>query len=301
MQLRRPAKFRHKSACLISMASIAATLALMLGPAIVHAAAKTFTLTAEDRRIDIGSDLSYDAWTFNGTVPGPVLRVHQGDLVTIHLLNHTKMAHGIDIHAAQIAPDKHFAAESAQAELSYTFRAEVPGVFLYHCSAIPTLVHIANGMYGMMIVEPKDGWPKAREVTIVQGEFYGSPDKNGFVAGDSKKMMAEQPDFIVFNGAINKYAEHPITIKVGKPVRVFFVNAGPNLMSTFHVIGAIFTAVYRNGNPENVMHGLQSFEVGPGDGAVFEFTVHEAGDYTFVDHAMARPLKGAQGIFHAVP
>ncbi|MGH7934463.1 MAG: multicopper oxidase domain-containing protein [Candidatus Binataceae bacterium] len=301
MQLCRSREFLSNPASLISFAALIAFAALLPATATAHAATRTFTLTAEDRRIDIGSDLTYDAWTFNGTVPGPVLRVRQGDLVTIHLLNRTTMAHGIDIQAAQVAPNKHFASKSPHEELTYTFRAEVPGAFLYHCSAIPMLVHIANGMYGMMIVEPKSGWPKAQEVTIVQGEFYGSPDKHGFIAGDSKKMMAEHPDFIVFNGAINKYVDHPITIKVGQPVRVFFVNAGPNLMSTFHVIGAIFTAVYRNGNPENAMHWLQSFEVGPGDGAVIEFTVHEAGDYKFVDHAMARPLKGAQGIFHAVP
>jgi nitrite reductase (NO-forming) len=156
-------------------------------------------------------------------------------------------------------------------------------------------------MYGMMIVDPARGWPKAREVTIVQGEYYGTPDKNGLVAGDSRKEVEERPDLVVFNGMVDRYVDHPIPIKVGELVRVFFVNAGPNLTSTFHVIGAIFSTVYRGGNPADAMHDLSAFEVGPGDGAVFEFRVHEAGDYPFVDHALARTTKGAEGVFRATP
>ncbi len=245
--------------------------------------------------------MTYAAWTYGGTVPAPVLRARQGDEVEIHLINDTSIAHGIDIHAAQLAPNKHFLPPAGAKNLSYGFRADVPGVFMYHCSATPILNHIANGMYGMMIVEPTARWPKAQEFAIVQSEFYGTPDASGFVAGDSRKMTEERPDFVVFNGALDNYVDHPIEIKVGELVRIFFVNAGPNLTSTFHVIGAIFSTVYRSGNPANALHGLQSFEVGPGDGAVFEFRVNEAGDYTFVDHAMARPYKGAIGIFRALP
>jgi nitrite reductase (NO-forming) len=241
----------------------------------------------------------YVAWTYDGQVPGPVLRAREGDEVTLKLVNPTSMAHGIDTHAAELAPKLHFAAPNGQRNLSYTFRARVPGAFLYQCSAIPTLSHVANGMYGMMIVDPAKGWQKAREVMIVQGEFYGTPDKNALVAGDSRKEVEERPDFVVFNGMIDRYVEHPIPIKVGELVRVFFVNAGPNLSSTFHVTGAIFSTVYRGGNPANAMHDLASFEVGPGDGAVFEFRVREPGDYEFIDHALARTTKGAEGIFRA--
>jgi len=262
---------------------------------------KSFTLTMKDKRIEIGLGLTYDAWTYDGQVPGPVLRVREGDDVTIKLVNPTTMAHGIDMHAAEVAPKAHFAAPNGQRNLSYTFRARVPGAFLYQCSAIPTLSHVANGMYGMMIVDPAQGWPKAHEVMIVQGEFYGTPDKNGMVAGDSRKEVEERPDFVVFNGMIDRYVEHPIPIKVGELVRVFFVNAGPNLSSTFHVTGVIFSIVYRGGNPADAMHDLASFEVGPGDGAVFEFRVHEPGDYAFIDHALARTTKGAEGVFRATP
>lgn len=276
---------------------------MLIVPATQASAAgkKTFTLTVVDKRIEIGLGLTYDAWTYDGQVPGPILRVRQGDEVTIQLINPTTMAHGIDTHAAEIAPKLHFSAPTGQRNLSYTFRARVPGAFLYQCSAIPTLSHVANGMYGMMIVDPLQGWPKAHEVMIVQGEYYGTPDKNGLVAGDSRREVEERPDFVVFNGSVDRYVEHPIPIKTGELVRVFFVNAGPNLSSTFHVTGAIFSTVYRGGNPADAMHDLASFEVGPGDGAVFEFRAHEPGDYAFIDHALARTTKGAEGVFRATP
>src|SRR6202171_567831 len=184
---------------------------------------KTFTLTVEDKRIEIGLGLSYDAWTYDGQEPGPMLRVRQGDEVTVKLINPTAMAHGIDTHAAEVAPKRHFAAPDGQRNLSYTFRARVPGVFLYNCSAVPMLSHIANGMYGMMIVDPALGWPKAHEVMIVQGEYYGTPDKNGLVVGDSRKEVEERPDFVVFNGMVERYVDHPIPIRVGELVRIFFV------------------------------------------------------------------------------
>jgi nitrite reductase (NO-forming) len=262
---------------------------------------KAFTLTVVNKRVEIGLGLTYDAWTYDGQVPGPILRARQGDEVTIKLINPTTMAHGIDTHAAEIAPKLHFAAPAGQRDLSYTFRARVPGTFLYQCSAIPALSHVANGMYGMMIVDPAAGWPKAHEVMIVQGEYYGTPDKNGLVAGDSRKEVEERPDLVVFNGIVERYVEHPISIKTGELVRVFFVNAGPNLSSTFHVTGAIFSTVYRGGNPADAMHDLASFEVGPGDGAVFEFRVREPGDYAFINHALARTTKGAEGVFRATP
>jgi nitrite reductase (NO-forming) len=278
----------------------AAAIALAAVASAAAAAARSFTLTVRNKQVKIGRGLTYDAWTYDGEVPGPVLRVRQGDDVMLRLINPTSMSHGLETDAARLAP-KHFAAPAGHRELKFTFRAEVPGVFLYNCSAVPMLSHIANGMYGMVIVDPARDWPKAREVMIVQGEIYGTPDDNGMVAGDSRKEFEERPDFVVFNGMVDRYVEHPIPIKVGELVRVFFVNAGPNLMSTFHVIGVVFSTVYRGGNPADAMSGLASFEVGPGDGAIFEFRVNEPGDYRFIDHGLARPLKGAEGIFRAAP
>ena len=225
--------------CIFSRAARTAALAMLAavvsaaGPqCFAHASAKTFTLVAERKRVSVGGGMTHNAWTYNGTVPGPVLRVVQGDEVKIDLINHTKDAHGINVHAAQISPQR-FGGDPMKS-VGYSFPAEIPGVFIYHCTAAPILDHIASGMYGMIIVEPKAGWPggNAQEVTILQSELYGLPNAHGFIVGSHGKMVEARPDFVVFNGALHKYGvEHPIAIKVGKLVRVLFVNAGPNLTS----------------------------------------------------------------------
>jgi len=226
----------------------------------------------------------------------------QGDEVTIKLINHTEDAHGIAVHAAQIAPN-HFSGDPMK-PVTYSFTAKVPGVFIYHCTAAPVLDHIASGMYGMMIVKPKGGWPNgdAQEVMITQSELYGLPDVHGFIVGSHGKIVDVRPDFVVFNGALNKYAfDHPIDIKVGQLVRVFFVNAGPSLTSSFYVSGVLFDTVYKSGNPADAMHGLNTLEVPPSDGAVFEFRVTEPGIYQFMDQNRAQQYKGANGVFRAIP
>ncbi len=290
---------RAARAAAIAMLAVVSAAGL---PCSAHASAKTFTLTAERKRVSVGGGMTYNAWTYDGTLPGPVLRVVQGDEVKIDLINHTQDAHGINVHAAQISP-QHFSGDPMKS-VSYSFPAEVPGVFIYHCTAAPILDHIAGGMYGMMIVEPKTGWPdgNAQEVTIVQSELYGLPDAHGFIVGSHGKMVEARPDFVVFNGALHKYGvEHPIEIKVGKLVRVFFVNAGPNLTSAFQVTGVLFDTVYKGGNPANAMHGLNTLEVPPSDGAVFEFRVTQPGDYQFMDLNRAQQYKGANGVFRATP
>ncbi len=272
------------------------------GVAPAHAAGKTFKLNVESKDVPVGGGLKFRAWTYDGEVPGPVLRANQGDMVNIHLTNRTSEAHGIDVQAAQIAP-KHFVGDPMKS-VNYSFPAEVPGVFSYHCAANPILQHIALGMYGMMIVEPKGGWPsgKAQDVDIVQSEIYGLPNAQHLIISNQSKVVAAQPDFVLFNGDINKYdLEHPIQIKVGKLVRVFFLNAGPSLTAAFHVSGVIFSTIYKGGNPADAMHGLSTVEVPPSSGAVFEFRVAQPGDYQFTDSNRAHEYKGAMGIFRAVP
>ncbi len=264
------------------------------------AADRTFSVTAERKTIPIGSGLTYNAWTYDGTVPGPSLHVKQGDNVKVQLLNRTTDAHGIEILGAQIAPE-HFSGDPTSTT-TYSFNAEVPGVFDYHCSAIPVLDHVASGMYGMMIVDPRAGWPdgKAQETTIVQGEYYGAADEHGLVNADHSKMLAADPDFLVFNGALGRYGiSSPIEISTDKLVRVFFLNAGPNLSSNFHVSGVIFSTIYLDGNPASARHNVPSLMVAPGQGAVLEFTVKEPGDYRFLDSAGAHSYKGALGVFRA--
>lgn len=279
-----------------------AVISLASMPCFSQASTKTFTLTVERKRVSVGGGMSFNAWTYSGTVPGPVLKVMQGDEVNINLVNHTKDAHGINVHAAQISPD-HFTGDPMKS-VSYSFTANVPGVFIYHCTAPPILDHIASGMYGMMIVEPKAGWPNgdAQEVTIVQSELYGLPDAHGFIVGSHGKIVQARPDFVVFNGALNKYSfDHPIDIKVGKLVRLFFVNAGPSFSSAFYVTGVLFDTVYKSGNPANAMHGINTLEVPPSDGAVFEFRVTQPGYYQFMDQNRAQQYKGANGVFRATP
>jgi nitrite reductase (NO-forming) len=280
-----------------------AAIIVLIGPFMseLSAADRSFTFTAERHQISIGAGLSYPAWTYNGSVPGPLIRVVQGDRVSIQLINHTNEAHGIYPHVAELN-DERFSGSPGAKELSYSFVARVPGVFDYHCTAEPVLDHIAEGMYGMMIVDPKGGWPNgtAHEVMLVQGEFYGTPDAHSVVRPDHNKMVEGRPDFVGLNGQLNHYGlDHPIPIKVGELVRIFFVNIGPNLSCDFHVVGALFSTVYRSGNPADALHDLPSFEVGPGDAAIFEFRVTQPGSYMFMDHAMGHAYKGAMGIFHA--
>jgi len=285
----------------ITMIAMLAVISTAGIPCSSQASTKTFTLTVERKRVGVGAGMTYNAWTYDGTVPGPVLKVVQGDEVKINLVNHTKDAHGINVHAAQISPE-HFTGDPMKS-VSYSFPANVPGVFIYHCTAPPILDHIASGMYGMMIVEPKAGWPNgdAQEVTIVQSELYGIPDAHGFIVGSHGKIVQARPDFVVFNGALNKYSfDHPIDIKVGKLVRVFFVNAGPSLTSAFYVTGVLFDTVYKSGNPANALHGLNTLAVPPSDGAVFEFRVTQPGYYQFMDQNRAQQYKGANGDFHAI-
>lgn len=286
-------------ACAITASAFIALVTATVAPA--HAADRTFKLNIVSKDVPIGGGLEFRAWTYDGEMPGPVLRAHQGDTVHVHLINRTADAHGIDVEAAQIAP-KNFVGDPMKS-VKYSFPAEVPGVFSYHCAANPILQHIALGMYGMMIVEPKDGWPNgpAQDVEIVQSEIYGVPNAQHLIISNQSKVVAAQPDFVLFNGDINKYdLEHPIQIKVGKLVRVFFLNAGPSLDAAFHVAGVVFSTIYNGGNPADAMHGLSTVEVPPGAGAVFEFRVQHPGDYRFTDSNRANEYKGAMGIFRAL-
>jgi nitrite reductase (NO-forming) len=175
--------------------------------------------------------------------------------------------------------------------------AKVPGAFLYHCGTPPVLLHIGNGMYGAIIVDPAEPLPPAAEsYVLVQGEWYTQQVAGTLMAGSYEKMQQIRPDEVVFNGAAFQYAQHPLTAKPGDLVRLYVVNAGPNLWSAFHVIGAIFDKVYPGGNPAQAIDGVSTYTVGPGEGAVFDLTLDEAGHYPFVDHSMAHAVLGAQGI-----
>lgn len=255
-------------------------------------------------RLTLAPGVTYDAWTFDGRVPGPVIRVTQGDTIDFTLVNAAPMPHSMDFHAAEIAPTRAYVNVMPGDSLHYRFVPRVPGAFLYHCGTAPVAMHIANGMYGALIVDPRTPRPPAREFALVQSEFYTQR-----VAGadttrtqlDWQKLLGLAPDYVTFNGRAAQYATAPLAVRSGEPIRLYVVNAGPNRISAFHVVGAIFDRVYLDGAAAPTLTGVQTVDVPVGGGAVFEVHLAEPGDYPFVTHAFADATKGAVGVFQARP
>ncbi|AOZ91511.1 multicopper oxidase domain-containing protein [Paenibacillus crassostreae] len=250
-------------------------------------------MTAQVTNVEISTGVFYNAWTFNGTVPGPVIRVKQGDTLHFTLNNmDPNMPHSMDFHAVETSPSKNFVDIMPLEHRSFTYAANRPGVFMYHCGTAPVLEHIANGMYGVIIVEPKDGYPTDsevdREYTIVQSEWYAEHDFNAFLDGS--------PEYVVFNGDDFTLKEHPLLAKVGDRVRIYINNVGPNRVSSFHIVGTIMDRVYTDGNPKNMLYGLQTVMLPASGGAVIEVVVNEEGDYPIVTHQFNDATKGASGI-----
>jgi nitrite reductase (NO-forming) len=253
-------------------------------------------LIMKDELITIASGIVYHAWTFNGTVPGPVLRVRQGQTVHTTLVNEGTMAHSIDFHAAQTPWNVNYQSIEVGKSFTFTWKANYPGVFMYHCGTPTVIYHMANGMYGTIIVDPANGWTPAQEYSLTQSEFYTTKGQDGTYSVDPTKMMNGIPDYVVFNGYASQYQDAPLKAKVGQRIRLFLMNAGPTQFSAFHVIGAIFSDVYVDGNPANRMVGNQTVTVPPGGGVVVELTIPEAGSYPFVTHSFANASKGAVGV-----
>jgi nitrite reductase (NO-forming) len=268
----------------------------------VEAGPKEITVVAKDASLYIAKDVPYAAWTFDGTVPGRTLRVVEGDEIafTLAIDPNALTAHSLDFHSAQTSPDVNYKTILPGEEFSWSFTPRYPGAFMYHCGTPPVLMHIGTGMYGAMIVDPKDGWPEAQELVFVQSDFYLMDGENGIKVPDYTKMLGSgNMDYVVFNGFANQYVDNPIVVKAGEPIRIFLVNAGPNAYSTFHVVGAIFDRVCVNANPRNELFGLQSWTIGPGDGACFEFTLDEPGMYPAVNHAFGHAAHGAIALLQA--
>lgn len=253
-----------------------------------------------------GEPTSYAFWTFNGTVPGPFIRVREGDTLEVTLKNSTgsAMKHNIDLHAVTGPGGGAAATLTAPGETTTArFKMLAPGFYVYHCAAPPVTDHIANGMYGAILVEPKEGLPKVdREFYVLQSEFYTKQEIGfeGLATYAPAKASDENPTYIVFNGKHGSLTEEgALQAKVGDKIRIFFANAGPNKTSSFHVIGAIFDKVYREGGigaaPER---NIQTTVVPPGGATIVEFQVKVPGDYSLVDHAIFRLEKGAAGVLH---
>ena len=260
-----------------------------------------FSVEVEGRLAE-GTTFGY--WTFNGKVPAPFIRVRVGDTVDIHLKNSadSAMIHSVDFHATtgpgggaaalQVEPGK---------EKSMTWKALVPGLYVYHCATPMVSEHIANGMYGLILVEPENGLPQVdREFYVMQGEIYTDVPygQHGSAEFSVEKLLNERPEYFVFNGSVGALTKlHPLRAKVGDTVRIFFGVGGPNFTSSFHVIGEIFDKVYAFGGLESQpLEGIQTVSVAPGGAVITEFKTKVPGNYTLVDHALARLERGLVGI-----
>jgi nitrite reductase (NO-forming) len=251
----------------------------------------------------ISEGVNYTFWTFGGTTPGSFIRVRQGDTVEFHLKNNpaNKMAHNIDLHG--VTGPGGGAASSFTApghESQFTFKALNEGIFVYHCATAPVGMHIANGMYGLILVEPPQGMPKVdHEYYVMQGDFYttGKYREKGSQAFDMEKAIDERPTYVLFNGSEGSLTgDKALKAKVGESVRLFVGNGGPNLVSSFHVIGAIFDEVRFEGGT-NVQKNVQTTLIPSGGAAIAKFRTHVPGSYVLVDHSIFRAFnKGALAI-----
>ena len=274
-------------------------------PAALPGTEHDFDLVIEEKDITVAPGYVVRAWTFNGAVPGPAIRVKVGDTIRVHLKNPAtnQLPHSIDFHASQVAWNDEMTSINPGEEKLYEWKADYAGVWMYHCGTAPALHHIANGMYGMVIVEPKAGLPKVdKEFAIVQSEWYltgqGQP-----VSYTKAAAAAPAPDLVVFNGVASQYKDHPLAVGTGETVRVFLLDAGPNVDSSFHIVGTIFNTVIKEGiallagNPGN--WGAQAVDLSPAQGAIIEFTTAEDGLYPIVTHAFNFVGLGAIGLVQA--
>jgi nitrite reductase (NO-forming) len=264
----------------------------------------------------VKNGVSFTGWLFGDSIPGPVLRVRVGQTIKFSMTDRTldtsknmtmsmnmnmkPMPHSIDFHAAMVNPEDKYRSISPGETIHFIWTANYPGVFMYHCGTPMVLWHMISGMVGMVIVEPKDGFSGKvdREFAIVQNEYYLKQEGNVFVP-DTALAMRRQPTYVAFNGKVGQYIIKPIRVKAGERIRLYFLNAGPNNISSFHVIGSILDKVWIEGNPANQMVGMQAVLVGPAQGAIMEFVIPEKGNYTFVDHSFANAEMGAAGVFVA--
>ena len=261
-----------------------------------------FSLIVTNAPVTIATNVTYDAWTFNGTVPGPTIWVNQGDTIVFTLYNPTSEAHSIDFHAAQVDWSTDYATVPPGGSKTFNFTVNYPGIFMYHCGTAPVLEHIANGMFGAIIVNSQTPLPAATggEYVLVENEWYlnSQPGADGHYSGNLTKMLAATPDYVTFNGTAFQFQKSPLLVEPNQLVRLYILNVGPSLWEAFHVIGALMDTVYIDGNPSNVEHGLQTLNIPPSGGAIVDMYFPDAGGKNpFVNHAFAYASIGAVGIF----
>ncbi len=278
---------------------------------------KTVRLDTVHKIIEIAPGVKYSAWTFGNQVPGPSIRARVGDKIKFSMTNRTDermpgvqvtaapMMHSMDFHAAMVSPQDKYRSIAPGQTIEFEFTANYPGVFMYHCGTPMILEHIASGMYGAVIVEPRGGYPTKvdREYVIVQSEFYAKldPDRRKVDGAplhvlDGDRLRAAQPTHTVFNGVHNGMVKAPLAAKPGERVRLYVLNVGPSKTSSFHVVGTILDRVWFDGNPDNQFRGMQTVLLGSSSSAAVEFVIPEPGSYIMVDHHFANASQGALGL-----
>jgi nitrite reductase (NO-forming) len=283
------------AAALLGLALLSLGVPALAGPQ--DQPVKKFELVAGRRDLVIGEGVVFKAFTFSGTVPGPLIIVEEGDRVEITVRNPDTIMHGLSMHAANTQTALSVGAIPPGQTKRLTFTAEYPGVYMYHCApgGHGILAHTMGGMLGMVVVEPKKkykleeelGRPPDLKIYIVQQEIYA----NGRDFFDGRAL------YVMMNGSTFRYVREPIPVRPGDYLRIYYLNAGPNLTATFHAVGAIWNYIYYNGNPENRMTGTQSVVTGPTDSWVIEWKVPAEGPFLFLSHAMGtQAIKGAIGI-----
>jgi len=251
-----------------------------------------------DRTVSIAPGIRYRAWTFGDSAPGPVIHVRQGQKVEVTLTNKAMMAHSVDFHAAQVAPNVDFADIAPGGSKTFSFVASIPGVFMYHCGTPPAFEHIANGMYGAIVVEPKNMPAVQHQYVLVSSEWYlNAPGNDAPATLDVTKAEQMTPDWVTFNGYAAQYKTHPLTSMPGQTVRFWVVDAGPSLNTEFHVVGTILKRAWLNADLVDApQHDIQTAVVPAGGGGVFDVTIPKAGIYPFVSHSFASVMLGEVGL-----
>ncbi len=278
-------------------------------PPLDDATEHSYTFTVTEHTEDVAEGRTRTVWTYNGTSPGPVLHGRIGDTFHVTLVNAGTMGHSIDFHAGELAPDGPMRTIEPGESLEYTFTARRSGVWMYHCSTMPMSHHIANGMFGAVVIEPDGLEPVDHSYVLVQSEQYLGADGD---PADPAKVAAAIPDIVAFNGRAFQYDEHPLAARVGERVRLWVLDAGPNAPLAFHVVGAQFDTVWREGaysvrrgvSADGLTRGTTGSQVLPlvaAEGGFVELVPVEAGRYAFVDHQMSLAEKGAHGVLEVSP
>lgn len=278
-------------------------------PPVVDNDSVVIRVDIQHKKITVADGVAFWAWTFGDSIPGPVLRVRVGQTVKFSMVNRSNlttevsppMPHSIDFHAAMVDPHDKYRSINPGETLHFQWTANYPGVFMYHCGTPVILQHMISGMTGMIIVEPKEGFPGKvdKEFAIVQNEFYLKPKGDSLYETDVASARQRLPMYVTFNGKSKQYVQQPLVVKAGERVRLYVLNTGANLVSSFHVVGTLFDKVWLDGNPANEYRGMQTVLLGSSNGAIVEFVAPEKGTYAFVDHSFASVEQGAIGLIKA--